>query len=89
MSENADGTRLLRLRVPNARRVELMADFTGWTPVPLERASATGEWCVAVAVPPGVHRVNVRIDDRDWEVPAGLAPVRDEFGGAVGILVVR
>lgn len=89
VSNLSDGTRMLRLHVPGAHRVELMADFTDWSPVPLARGTATGEWCVAVVIGPGVHRVNVRVDEGEWQVPEGLTAVRDDFGGAVGILVVR
>ena len=87
--DRPDGTRELHLRVSGASRVELMADFTDWSPVPLTRGTAADEWEVAVVIGRGVHRVNVRIDDREWEVPDGLTAVRDDFGGSVGILVVR
>ncbi len=89
VSDNPDGTRVLRLRIGSARRVELMADFTDWTTVPLTRGADGGEWSVALVIAPGVHRVNVRVDDGEWTVPDGLTAVRDEFGGAVGILIVR
>lgn len=89
VSDNPDGTRVVRLRVPGAHHVELMADFTDWTPVSLTRTPNSGEWSAALVIGPGVHRVNVRVDDREWEVPEGLTSVRDEFGGAVGIFVVR
>lgn len=89
ISENPDGTRMLRLRVPGARRVELMADFTDWAPLALAPGSAPAEWCVAATIGPGVHRVNVRVDDGEWAVPEGLTAVRDDFGGAAGIFVVR
>ncbi|HEY0779682.1 MAG TPA: glycogen-binding domain-containing protein [Gemmatirosa sp.] len=87
--DNADGSRELHLRVAGAKHVELMADFTDWAPVPLARTSTADEWATTVVIGRGVHRVNVRVDDREWEVPDGLTAVRDEFGGAVGILVVR
>lgn len=89
VSDNGDGTHVLRLRIPSAHQVELMADFTDWTPVTLTPGPKAGEWSIALAIGPGVHRVNVRVDDREWEPPAGLPGVRDEFGGSVGILVVR
>jgi hypothetical protein len=40
-------------------------------------------------IAPGVHRVNVRADGGPWRPPPGLSVVRDEFGGEVGLLVVR
>ncbi len=87
--DNADGTHELHFRVAGASRVEIMADFTDWTPVPLARTGVVEDWGITLPIGRGVHRVNVRVDDRDWEVPDGLTAVRDDFGGAVGILVVR
>lgn len=84
-----DGTRTIRVRLPaGARRVELMADFTDWIAIPLS-AAADGSWIVSLFVAPGVHRVNVRVDGGEWRAPPGLPAVRDEFGGEVGVLVVR
>jgi hypothetical protein len=85
---DGQGLRVLTVRVPEARRVELMGDFTDWLAVPLERISAD-EWRLTLAVAPGVHRVNLRVDGGEWLVPPGLTAVRDEFGGAVGLLVVQ
>jgi hypothetical protein len=88
VSVDGQGLRVLTVRVPGARRVELMGDFTDWLPVSLERVSAE-DWRLALAVAPGVHRVNIRVDGGEWLVPPGLTAVRDEFGGAVGLLVVQ
>lgn len=89
VADNPDGTRLLRLRVSGARRVELMADFTDWTAMTLTPGAAAGEWCLVAVIGPGVHRVNVRVDDGAWTVPQGVPTVSDEFGGTAGIFVVR
>jgi 1,4-alpha-glucan branching enzyme len=72
---------------PDARRVEIAGDFTDWQPVPMERVPA-GRWRFDVRLAPGVHQLNVRVDGGAWEVPAGLASLRDEFSGGVGLLVV-
>jgi hypothetical protein len=42
-----------------------------------------------LVIAPGVHRVNIRVDGGAWRPPPGLSVVRDEFGGEVGLLVVR
>lgn len=89
VAENPDGTRVLRLRVSGARQVELMADFTDWTPMPMAAGGPAGEWQMVAVIGAGVHRVNVRVDGGDWTVPAGLTAVRDDFGGEAGIFVVR
>ena len=66
-----------------------MADFTDWTPMPLAPGGAADEWCMAVVIGPGVHRVNVRVDEGAWAVPEGLTAASDDFGGSAGIFVVR
>lgn len=76
------------LRAPSARQVEIMGDFTDWTPFQMGRSASSGEWTISLPVTRGVHQVNVRMDGGEWIVPAGLATVRDEFGGSVGVLLV-
>lgn len=75
------------LRAPDAERVELSGEFTGWKPVALVR-SAGGLWVVRLAVAPGAYRVNVRIDGGRWQAPPGTTPVADDFGGSAGLVVV-
>lgn len=99
VEEREGGGRVLHLLVPGAHRVELMGDFTDWTPVALVHApvkpsgrpprESADVWAVELVLAPGVHRVNVRIDGGPWVPPPGLSVVRDEFGGEVGLLVVR
>lgn len=81
------GRQRLRVRAPQASRVELSGDFTAWAPVALRRASR-GWWEVDVALSAGAHEVTVRVDGGRWLVPPGLATVTDEFGGRVGRLLV-
>ena len=71
-----------------AQRVEIASDVSGWLPVSLT-AGAGDTWTVTLPVTPGLHRLNVRVDGGDWLVPSGLTPVADEFGGMVGLFVVR
>lgn len=82
------GPRTISYRAPGARSVEIMGDFTDWTPLPMTASQLSGTWSIALPVAPGVHQVNVRINGGEWTVPAGLTSVRDEFGGSVGILLV-
>jgi hypothetical protein len=84
----AEGWVLLRVRVPEASRVELMGDFTDWLPVNLSR-DEEGRWGAAFPLAPGTYRVCVRVNGGTWTAPPGLTAVRDEFNGTVGILVVR
>jgi hypothetical protein len=80
--------RLLRLYAPGAKRVEIMGEFTSWTPVSLQAKEGKGpEWTVALVIPAGVYRMNVRIDGGAWSVPIGVPAIADDFG-PVGILRV-
>lgn len=84
----ADSLRRVTVRVAaGARRVQLRAAATGWRAVDLARG-ADGAWAAALALAPGPHRVQVRVDDGTWRPPGNLPAVDDEFGGAVGLLVV-
>jgi hypothetical protein len=44
---------------------------------------------VTLPLRPGKYQMNVRIDGGKWIVPKGLLSMSDEFGGAVGLLVVE
>lgn len=84
----ADGTVTIGLRAPQAEIVEISGDFLSWTPVRMHRDSADW-WVVSAHLAPGTYHVNVRIDGARWVVPPGLPRQNDEFGGSVGVLVVR
>lgn len=79
--------RVLRLRAAGATSVELMGDFTDWTPVALIQTEP-GVWVARQPLPAGMYRVNVRVDGGAWGVPRGLRVERTDFGGMVGIVVV-
>ena len=78
----------IRVEAPNVQSVELTADFTDWQPITLRRADRDF-WEVTVRVTSGVHRINVRLNGGPWIVPKGIRAEEDEFGGSVGVLVVR
>jgi hypothetical protein len=78
----------IRVHAANANSVEVMGDFTDWQPVQLSIAR-DGIWEIQRELKLGVHRLNVRIDGGDWFVPEGAREEQDEFGGVVGIIVVR
>jgi hypothetical protein len=87
-ADSARAARIVRIRAPASERVEIMADFTEWQPVTLVR-TPEGVWEVTVPVGRGQHRLNVRLDGGDWVVPTNVARVTDEFGGVVGLVLVR
>ena len=82
-----DGTVLLVVHAPRARRVELMGDFTDWRPVVMQR-EADGHFAARVRLPAGSYRINVRVDGGTWMAPPGTTPVADEYNGAAGLLVI-
>ncbi len=79
--------RTFRVIAPEAGTVEIVGDFTDWLPVALARKEGA-VWEVSLPVTPGVHRMNLRLDGGPWIVPKGLRLEQNEFGGAVGLLVV-
>ena len=81
------GNRTIRLYAPRATHVELMGDFTAWSAVSLA-SEGNGWWSVTLAIAPGTHQLNVRVDGTEWGVPPGLVELRDEFAGTVGLLVI-
>jgi hypothetical protein len=85
--ERTDASGLLRFRISEARRVDLVGDWTGWEPVPLERAP-DGSWVVRVRLEPGVYRFNLIVDGETWIVPDNVVSIEDGYGGKTGLLIV-
>lgn len=82
-----DGTVLLVVHAPHARRVELMGDFTDWHPLVMRR-EADDHFAARIQLPAGSYRINVRVDGGAWTAPPGTTPVADEYNGAAGLLVI-
>lgn len=86
LEHDAEGARLV-IELPRAAsRVEVVGTATDWEPVALEGTGT--RWRTPRPLPPGTHRLLVRLDGGAWFVPSGLTAVRDEEGGEVGVLVV-
>lgn len=85
--ELLEGLAVLVVRAAGARTVEVTGDFTDWQPLPLLAAGA-GRYELAVRLPSGLHRFNLRLDGGTWGVPQGVSAAPDEFGGSAGVLVV-
>ena len=81
-----DSLRLVSVRAPGARTVEVMADFTGWEPIRL--AARDDGFVREMALTPGTHHIVVRIDGGPWMPAANTPAVDDDFGGRVGLLLV-
>jgi hypothetical protein len=82
----AEGRRLT-IRAPSGEALLLRGDFTGWEPLPLNRAGE-GTWEVVVPLADGTHRLQVSRDGSRWEPLPGLPLAADEFGGEVSVLLV-
>jgi len=76
------------LRLAGAHQVELAGDFTDWRPILLD-PWGDGAWRTVVTIPPGLHRLAVRVDGGVWHAPPGLRPITSEFGGEVAEIVVE
>jgi len=76
----------LEVTVPNATTVELMADFTEWQPITLERAG--GAWRVGRAITPGLHRVSIRVNGGPWTVPSNLPRADASAEASFGLVTV-
>ena len=87
LAAGAGGRRILRLRVPGARTVEVNGDFTGWAPRTLSRG-ADGWYSFETPLSPGIYQMNVRVDGGKWLPPPSLTTVTDEFGGLAAVLIV-
>jgi hypothetical protein len=76
------------VQASEAESVELAGDFTDWKPVAL-RPWGEDSWRTLLPVPPGLHRLAIRIDGGEWRAPPGTRPVENEFGGQVAEVVVE
>jgi hypothetical protein len=68
--------------------LELVGEWNSWTPVTMTRET-TERWSIEQQLAPGVYHYALLVDGDDWTVPPGAPAVPDEFGGQVGILIVR
>ena len=78
----------LRVNAPDARSVEINADFTNWVPAQLAPAGG-GWWSSTIPIKSGKYQMNIRVNGGQWIVPPGLLSMVDEFGGTVGLLVIE
>ena len=84
------GVALQRLtaQIGGVERVEIMGDFTDWSPVPLVRRGRD-HWELLIPMGQGVHHINLRIDGGKWFAPPGVPSIKDDFSGEVGVLVIK
>jgi hypothetical protein len=65
----------------------IAGDFTGWKPVPMERAGS--RWTYTAKLVPGVYHYAFVAEDGTWFVPESVPGRQDDgMGGQVAVLVV-
>ena len=69
------------LRAPDAQRVALAGDFTGWQPAITMTRSEPGVWTVVVPLDPGIHQYSFVVDGERWVADPTAPAVNDGFGG--------
>jgi hypothetical protein len=82
-----DGRVQITVSAPGtSTQVEIAGSFTAWQPQALERTD--DGWRITLTVPPGAHRIQVRVNGADWRVPSNLPAETDEFGSRAGLIVI-
>ncbi len=82
------GLEKIVIHVGGVETVEVMGDFSDWTPLTVTR-HGRDLWELALPLSPGVHQINVRVDDGPWMAPPGLPTMHDSYDRDVGLLVVK
>jgi hypothetical protein len=84
---NAAGMQKIIIRVGGVETVDVMGDFSDWSPLTLARRGRD-VWELSIPLSPGMHRINIRVDGGPWMAPPGIPTMRDSFNGDVGMIVV-
>ncbi len=79
---------VLEITTQHATRVEVMADFTDWQPISLERGQDGASWRAERPITAGLHRVSLRIDGGAWIAPGNLPRADAGTEAGVGLLTV-
>ncbi|HEY9228672.1 MAG TPA: glycogen-binding domain-containing protein, partial [Gemmatimonadaceae bacterium] len=83
----ATGMQKIIIRVGGVETVDVMGDFSDWTPLTLIRRGRD-LWELSIPMSPGVHQINVRVDRGQWTAPPNLPTTKDAFSGEVGLMVI-
>jgi hypothetical protein len=85
---DADGRVRAVFELEHQAAVAIAGEWNDWTPAPLD-AAGPGRWSATLGLAPGVYRFALVTADGAWVVPPGVPRVADDFGGEVGLLLVR
>jgi hypothetical protein len=83
----ATGMQRIIIRVGGVETVDVMGDFSDWSPLTLVRRGRD-LWELSIPMSPGMHQINVRVDGGQWTAPPNMPTMRDSFNGEVGLMVV-
>jgi hypothetical protein len=83
----ADGMQKVIVRIGGVETVDVMGDFSDWSPLTLIR-HGRDLWELSIPLSAGRHQINVRVDGGPWIAPPGMPTIRDGYNGEVGLLVV-
>jgi hypothetical protein len=81
------GMHKIIIHVRGVETVDVMGDFSDWSPLMLQRRGRD-LWELSVPMSPGMHQINVRVDRGAWMAPPGMPTMRDAFGGEVGLISI-
>lgn len=81
------GMQRIVIRVGGVETVEVMGDFSDWSPLTLIRHGRE-LWELSIPMSPGMHQINVRVDGGQWMAPPNMPSMHDPFNGEVGLMVV-
>lgn len=81
------GMHKLIIHVGGVETVDVMGDFSDWSPLTLVRRGRD-LWELSVPLSYGMHQINVRVDGGPWMAPPGTPTMHDSFNGDVGLIVV-
>jgi len=81
------GTQKIVIHVGGVETVDVMGDFSDWSPLTLVRRGRD-LWELSIPLSPGMHRINVRVDGGPWMAPPGIPTVHGTYSGDVGLMIV-
>jgi hypothetical protein len=84
---SANGMQKIIIRIGGVETVDVMGDFSDWSPLTLIR-HGRDLWELSIPLSAGRHQINVRVDGGPWIAPPGVPTMRDGFNGEVGVVVV-
>jgi hypothetical protein len=87
MHSLATGMHKIIIHVGGVETVDVMGDFSDWSPLTLSRRGRD-TWELTVPLSAGMHQINVRVDGGPWMAPPGVPTMHDLFNGDVGLVVV-